>query len=139
MSRFDTSLSKKAQYAQWGILIAMLVVLLAVGFGLLLQLLWNIVIVDVFAANPISFWQAVGLFIVAKLFFGVGFGGGSHSRRSRKRWAKGLAKHRSEKSRSSTEDADADDLSFENDEAFQEFWRTEGKAAYDAYRENQAD
>ena len=137
MSKLNISRDKKAQYAQWGVLIAILVVLLGVGFGFLLQLLWNIVIVDVFSVAPITFWQAVGLFVVAKLFFGFGVGGKRHGDRDKKRWAKKFSRHSSSQDGSSHDDASVDDLSLEQDAEFKEFWSVEGKAAYEAYREAQ--
>ena len=122
MMSFDITRDKKAQYAQWGILFAIVIVLVAIGFGLLLQLLWNIVIVDIFSVPTISFWQAVGLFVVAKLFFGFGIGGSRSHHGGRKRWAKKFDKR---------------GRSLEKDEDFQAFWSEEGKAAYEAYREAQ--
>ena len=42
-------------------------------FGYVLMWLWNALIPDIFHANPISFWQGIGLLVLAKLLFG-GFG-----------------------------------------------------------------
>jgi len=93
-------------------------------FGLLIQFLWNATLVSLFDFPSISFWQAVGVFILAKLFFG--FGGGSSS--SKKRQKKGRE--------DDAEVADAIEEAFEvpGDEAFQKFWREEGKDAYEAYQ-----
>ena len=141
MSKLNISRYKKVQYAQWGILIAMLIVLLGIGFGFLLQLLWNIVIVDVFNVGPISFWQAVGLFVIAKLFFGFGVGGNRHGHRDKKRWAKKFSRRDSAQESTSQEGASGDDVSLDNssleqDADFKEFWSAEGKTAYEAYRES---
>lgn len=50
--------------------------ILAIAIGLLLaflvQFLWNQTIAAMFDLPAISYWQAFGLFILAKLFFGMG-------------------------------------------------------------------
>ena len=43
--------------------------LFALGFGLLLQALWNWLMPDIFGLGKITYWQAVGLFLLAKLLF----------------------------------------------------------------------
>lgn len=63
--------------------------LLALIFGFLVKWLWNWLMPDIFGLAPISYWQAFGLLLLAKLFFG-GFGHPrSDSRHSDKikRWA----------------------------------------------------
>lgn len=44
--------------------------LIAALFGLIVMLLWNWLIPSVFGLTHISFWQATGLFILARIFFG---------------------------------------------------------------------
>ncbi len=38
--------------------------------------LWNRVLVEVVSVNPVSFWQAMGIFALSKILFGFGGGRG---------------------------------------------------------------
>jgi len=49
---------------------AAVVTLIAVVFGYLVMLLWNGVLPHVTAARPISYWQAVGLLLLARILVG---------------------------------------------------------------------
>ncbi|WP_312790301.1 hypothetical protein [Sphingobacterium sp.] len=40
----------------------------------LLQYLWNTLIVDIFNLKAITYWQALGLFVLSRILFGRGFG-----------------------------------------------------------------
>jgi hypothetical protein len=48
-------------------------------FSWIVMLLWNSILPDVVHANPINFWQAMGLLVLAKILFG-GFGGWRNKR-----------------------------------------------------------
>lgn len=89
-------------------------------FGFLVQFLWNGTVTAVFDVSAITFWQAVGLFILAKLLFGFGVSGG------------GGPPHRKKKGRGHADRPPAEPGV--DDEAFRQFWQAEGKAAYEAYR-----
>ena len=52
-------------------------------FGYVVMWLWNRVLTGVVDVPAITFWQALGLFLLAKLFFG--FGGGASPRGIRTR------------------------------------------------------
>jgi hypothetical protein len=41
-------------------------------FGAITMLLWNCVMPDVFKLGTITYWQAVELLILSKIFFGIG-------------------------------------------------------------------
>lgn len=43
-------------------------------FGFLVMSLWNWLMPVIFTLNPITFWQALGLFLLSRILFG-GFGG----------------------------------------------------------------
>jgi hypothetical protein len=93
-------------------------------FGFLIQFLWNATLAEMFDIPKLSFWQAIGLFVLAKLFFGFGAGGsGSNRRRRRKR--------RDDRG-PVVESADVTELA--DDETFKKFWQEEGKASYETYR-----
>ena len=48
-------------------------------FPLIVMLLWNAVMPDVFGLGTINFWQALGLLILGKILFSsFGFGRGHH-------------------------------------------------------------
>ena len=113
---------KIAFYVMLGIVAA---VLLFVLFGWLVQFLWNATIASIFSLNDISFWQAIGLLILAKILFGFG-GSSSAGRYSRRRKHKGNNK-----------DCDKDN-DFSGSE-FNAFWAAEGKAAFAAYRSQTPD
>lgn len=95
------------------------ILLLAVLLGFVVMFLWNVTMAEIFDLPTISYWQAVGLFLLAKMFFG--FGGGSNSSKSKshhgKKWKHG----------------DTEEVDFKSDKEFKEFWRGEGKEAYRAY------
>lgn len=57
-----------------------LAVVFAFLFGFIVQYIWNSVMVAVFGLGAISFWQAFGLIILAKIFFGGHGPGHSHKR-----------------------------------------------------------
>ena len=48
-------------------------------FGFITMSLWNALIPDLFHGPTIVYWQAIGLLVLAKIFFG-GFHGGHRSR-----------------------------------------------------------
>ena len=105
-------------------LIVIGILLLLVGLGFLIQFLWNVTIASMFDLPGISYWQAVGLFILAKLFFSVGRYGRSSKFRYRKRYS---WKHRGE----------SEDKPDPNNAAtFSEFWQEEGQEAYEAFLAN---
>jgi len=68
--------------------------IVAVGvFGLLIMLLWNWLMPALFGLRQINFWQALGLFLLARLLVGGFKGGQPHGsrrwrRRMMERWAK---------------------------------------------------
>jgi Ca2+/H+ antiporter, TMEM165/GDT1 family len=60
-------------------------------FGFAVKLLWNWLMPGIFGLHTISFWQALGLFILGKILFGgfrgrPGRGGGHWRARMRERW-----------------------------------------------------
>lgn len=62
------------------ILVGILAVLV---MGTVIMLLWNWLVPVIFKGPEIGFWQALGLFVLAKIFFGFGGGkcrkGGAYS------------------------------------------------------------
>jgi hypothetical protein len=78
-------------------------VLIALAFGYFVMLLWNGVLPHVTAAQPISYWQAVGLLVLARILVGglKGHGGchghdlrrGGRSWREYDQWWKEVGRH----------------------------------------------
>ena len=61
------------------------VVALAAVFGFAVQWLWNTLMPEVFNLPEVSYWQAVGLVVLAQIFFGnhSSYGGNSRSGRGK--------------------------------------------------------
>jgi hypothetical protein len=86
---------------------------MGIVFGFAIMLLWNWLMPQIFGLGEITYWQAVGIFILARLIFGFGMGGGdkpkpdkADTKRSKDNW---------------------------ND--YDEWWEKEGKSAFDKYTE----
>ena len=93
----------------------------ALVFGWLIMLLWNATITEIFNVAEISFWQGIGLYILAKLFFGFGsISGGKPKTGKNFDWKKFRDKSLRSK-------------------GFQEYWEEEGRAAYENYRSGKND
>jgi len=95
---------------------------LALLFGIFVKLLWNALMPAIFGLPAIGFWQAVGLVVLAHIFFG-----GDHSHhyeRSSKRRKKDTGGESS--------------LTAEMERDYREFWLEEGREAFGRWmkREN---
>jgi hypothetical protein len=97
--------------------------------GWVIQWLWNNTLVAMFDLPPISYWQAVGVFILAKIFFGFGHSGTKtqhESVKAEEKEAKDAERvRRWWRSRMGMETPD--------ESTFKKYWDAEGKAAYAAY------
>lgn len=113
----------------WTILGIVFFVTMAFVFGWVIQLLWNATVADMFGLPAISYWQAIGVFILAKFLFGFGIGGSGSS--SSKKKKKEAAKVEAVSDQADAASEDVADLAGE--ESFQKFWQEEGKDAWDAY------
>jgi hypothetical protein len=94
-----------------------LVVILGFLFGWVLQLLWNATVASMFDWPEITYWEAVGLFLLAKLLFGFGFGGGGRHKHGRHHHRRGAHARKF----------------WKRGDVFKDYWREEGKVAYEAY------
>ncbi|MCB0372296.1 MAG: hypothetical protein KDD31_04755 [Muricauda sp.] len=88
-----------------------------------LMRLWNWLMPDIFGLGTITFWQALGILVMAKIIFGFGGGGknkgGSHHK----------VKHRSSHKCSSMR------RDFDEWKHYDQFWKEEGEEAFKAYVE----
>jgi hypothetical protein len=98
---------------------------LGLALGWFVQLLWNATLVPLFSLPLITYWQAVGLFILGKLIFG-GFGHGhpkppfAHAHHWKHHpWAA----------------SDSECCEGERHGEFERFWKEEGQKAFEAYCE----
>lgn len=88
-------------------------VVLLLGIGI--RLLWNWLMPALFGLGEITFWQAIGICVLAKLIFGFGMGGSnSDSKKTRK-------------PRCDEGEADASWNEYEK------WWEEKGKKAFEAY------
>lgn len=100
---------------------------LAILFGFIIMWLWNGLMPDIFGLPSVTYWQAVGLFILAKLIFG-GFGGNSSKN--------GKSKHNKcsyEDNRCGNDNKKKRD--FSKWEHYDKFWEEKGDQAYQEYVE----
>jgi len=117
-------------------------VIIAFLFGYFVMLLWNWLLPPLFHVGTISYWQAFGLVILAKIFFG-GVGGSHHLGHGR-RDCRGEARHWERWGRAHGHDwkgpwrwEESDEWapkgSFNNWRHYGRYWKDEGKAAFEAY------
>jgi hypothetical protein len=65
---------------------AVMAALFALSFGYVVMLLWNAVMPTVIAAHSITYWQSVGLLVLARILVGgIGRHGGEHGHGHRPR------------------------------------------------------
>jgi len=103
-------------------------VLFALVFGFLVKWIWNLLMPGLFGLSAISYWQAFGLVILAKLLFGA-FGSHHHDR-----WHKHPRpfhdwRHR----RKNSEDDEPWRRRSRDSKYYKQYWQDEGKAAFEAY------
>jgi len=108
--------------------------LFALLFGWLVQLLWNWLMPDLFSLKSISYWQAFGIVVLAKLLLG-----GCGSRHGGHRFGRHFQHVRHyHKHGDHGDDYNGDDTwkphgSYRNWKYYDQYWRDEGKAAFEAY------
>ncbi|MBS1658464.1 MAG: hypothetical protein JST18_10275 [Bacteroidetes bacterium] len=68
----------KSYWILKGIKFTLLFALFAVAATYVVMSLWNWLMPAIFGVSIITFWQALGIFILAKILFGFGRGGWGH-------------------------------------------------------------
>ena len=105
------------------------VITLAVGVFILvaylIMWLWNWLMPELFSLPTIGFWQALGVFVLAKIIFG--FGGGSQKN-------KGGSRHKKRFS-SSYGSGCCTGNGFDKWKHYDQFWKEEGETAFESYLE----
>lgn len=103
-------------------------VVFALAFAILVKFIWNSVMPQLFNFKTITFWQAFGIIILAKLLFG-GFGSRSHDQ-----WKKNGTSRNWHKPWHPTEDENMPPRWFDRDwKSYRKFWQDEGKSAFENY------
>ena len=103
-------------------------VLFALVFGFLVKLVWNSLMPGIFNLKEITYWQAFGIIILAKLLFG-GFGHRHHDS-----WEKsGTYFSRRPRSDDMFDDKTPPRENDTNWNSYTKFWNEEGRAAFEAY------
>jgi hypothetical protein len=90
---------------------------LAILFGFIVMHLWNWLMPEIFGLTTLTFWQSVGLVILARLIFG-GFKHGHDSHHCDRHTSKKRCTH------------SEDDVDWSR---YYEYWQKEGKAAFKKY------
>jgi hypothetical protein len=117
-----------------GVLIALV---FALAFGWLAQILWNWLLPGLFGFKAITYWQAFGVVLLAKLLFG-GLGAGHHPppppRHFRKMWdwntPRGPWKFLVDLNWNDDWKVGG---SYHNWKYYEQYWKNEGKAAFEEY------
>ncbi len=108
--------------AGWVLLAIVAGIGLALLFGYGLMWLWNWLMPELFDLPMLNFWQAVGIFVLAKILFGGsshGGGGRRKGKQSRKSCAPSEGKHFGK--------------DFSKWKHYDTFWQEEGERAYESY------
>jgi len=98
---------------------------IAIAFmvGYIVMRLWNWLMPHLFGLPQVSYWEAVGVLILAKIIFGFG-GGGSHNN-----------KKKTKKKEFFTNRCKSMRRDFSDWDHYDEFWKEEGEQAYKNYVE----
>lgn len=100
---------------------------LAIVFGLVIQWLWNELMPAIFGLPEVSYWQAVGLVVLAHILFG----GHHHSSNGHSSKKKMVCKE-------AEPEGDSAQYSMEWS-SFREFWRDSGREAFSAWLHGRED
>ncbi|PKV53120.1 hypothetical protein ATE84_5255 [Aquimarina sp. MAR_2010_214] len=121
---FTHKFRKKSPIEIVGIIIfgAIAITGLAILFGFVIMWLWNWLMPEIFGLTTLTYWQAVGMFILLKIF--LGGCGSSGSKKS---------------SKDSSDDCKKDSKTdFSKWKYYDKFWKEEGDEYYKQYIERQS-
>ena len=118
-SFFTHKFRKKSPIQIIGIIIfgAIAITGLAILFGFVIMWLWNWLMPEIFGLPALTYWKAVGLFILFKLLLGGCGGGGNSSKKSKKKCK------------------DGSKSDFSKWKHYDKFWEEEGDELYKQYIE----
>ena len=98
---------------------AIFIVLMFFLVGYVVMLLWNWLMPELFGLSTITYWQAFGILILAKIIFGFGGGNGPRKQHKKRR----LKSNRTKSCSPLRKD-------FSEWKHYDEYWATEGEAAF---------
>ena len=107
----------------WVILGAIGIGALAILFGFVIMWLWNWLMPELFGLPELTYWQAVGIFILFKILFGSCGGSG------------GDCKNHNSSKHSKSECGTDSKNSFYKWKYYDKFWKEEGEQSYKEYAE----
>ncbi|WP_024771444.1 hypothetical protein [Aquimarina macrocephali] len=121
---FTHKFRKKSPIEIVGIIIfgAIAITGLAILFGFVIMWLWNWLMPEIFGLTTLTYWQAVGVFILLKIFLG-GCGSGSGKKSSK------------DSNDACKKDSKTD---FSKWKYYDKFWKEEGDEYYKQYIERQS-
>jgi hypothetical protein len=101
-------------------------------FGLVVKVLWNWLMPGIFGLGVITFWQAFGLVLLAKILFGGhGHSYRNHDRRAERRIRDKFKRYvRGEESSGEGGPVPGNGKRWRH---FRQFWQEEGRGAFEAY------
>jgi len=117
----DSIIKKIITITTWIIGGIILAVLFGLLVGFLVMYLWNWLMPMLFGLKTITFWQAFGLVVLAKILFGS-FGGHGKDEKHHGKDCSGKFKFHK--------------MSHKEKKYYHDFWNEEGEAAFDRYMEN---
>ncbi|UOY08579.1 hypothetical protein L0P88_08495 [Muricauda sp. SCSIO 64092] len=94
--------------------------------GYVVMLLWNWLMPELFGLTTITYWQAFGILILAKIIFGFG-GGNGPGKKYKRKW----------KSQRTPKSCGPLRKDFSEWKYYDRFWKEEGESAFKAYVEKQ--
>tara|TARA_B100000809_G_C15029098_1_gene491246 strand:+ start:217 stop:651 length:435 start_codon:yes stop_codon:yes gene_type:complete len=107
----------------WVILGGLGIAAMAILFGFVIMWLWNLLMPAIFGLAVITYWQAVGLFILSKILFGHGSRGCNGKGQKSKKWGNGKCVENSDKKE------------FSKWKQYDQYWKEEGDQSYKNYVE----
>ncbi|HUU38841.1 MAG TPA: hypothetical protein VMW46_11645 [Candidatus Desulfaltia sp.] len=108
-------------------------VLFAFVFGLVVKVLWNWLMPAIFGLGEITFWQAFGIVLLAKLLFGAGHGHShkDHHERFESHFQDRFKRFvRSEEAHEEGAPVPGNGRKWRH---FRQYWQDEGRAAFESY------
>lgn len=120
LNHHQTRKSKFGKVVGWIFLGILSAIGFAIVLGYVIMLLWNWLMPEIFGLIAITYWQAVGLFLLVKLFIG------------------GFGHHKSENRKDKFHDRFKQKFSKENISKwkhYNQFWKEKGEQAYNEYLE----
>jgi len=121
--KFEKSLERKMKKGVKKAVKVTFFIILGIGIaflvGYIVMQLWNWLMPELFGLPAVSYWQAVGVLILAKIIFGFGGGDGPGGKKSkRRRGSKRCGPMRKD---------------FSEWKHYDEFWNEEGEKAFQDY------